>query len=121
MNHRAQVRSPHKANLRERLQLSGDSGLRVCSVPGCGRVPESRQGNGLSKTLCRYHRAYRARHGCAWKRSYTGPQLRPYARAAEAYFATHLDDFFVAHALQALRRLLEMAGPVRAVGDLPRL
>ena len=112
-------RRRRKAKLQERAKPRG-GGFRVCSVPGCGRAPEARQGNGFSATLCSYHRRYRSRHGCAWKRSYTGPELRLYVRAAMAYLKT-LTDPTIIQAIETLWRWIETSGPTRTPGDLQGL
>jgi len=114
-------RRQRKADLLRRVREPTEKALLFCSVPSCTRLPQARAGNGLSPTVCEFHRAFRNRHGCAWKRSSSGPQLRPYVRAAESYLKVHADNVLVRHALDQVQRLLESAGPVRAIGDLARL
>lgn len=113
-------REKRKADLLRRVKAADTEALPLCAVPGCGRQPEARAGAGLSPTLCRYHRAFRSRHGSAWKGSYTGPQLKPYISAAERYLKAHADDFYVASALTGLAASLATA-PGQRVVDLPRL
>ena len=106
-----------------RTAIGNDSNaaLTRCSVPGCGRLPEKRQGDGLSPTLCRYHREFKARHGSAFCRSPTGRQVRPYLGIAEAYVAEHLNDATIRHSLEQLKRHLETAGRIPSVAELPIL
>lgn len=113
-------RSPD-SDLRHRVKTPSDDALTRCAIPGCGRPPEARQGNGLSPTLCRYHREFRSRHGSPLKRSYTGAELRPYVRAAESFLKAHAADQFIEWALLGIASALTTAGPVRRVGDLGRL
>lgn len=110
-----------KPTLSEAIQTAADQALPRCSIPGCGRPPEALQGTGLSRSLCRYHREFKARHGSAWKRSYTGADLKPYIAAAESYLKTHATDLYVAHALKSIEITLNSAGPVRRVNELPYL
>jgi hypothetical protein len=67
---------------------------------------------------CRYHVQFKNRHGSYWKATYRTAELRPYRKAAERYIKAHLDDFWVAHALMALRSLMDRAGPVERVADV---
>lgn len=115
------ARGRRKVALSEAIQSACGEALPQCSIPGCGRPPEALQGTGLSRTLCRYHREFKARHGSAWKRSYSGADLRPYTAAAESYLKANATDPYVAHALRSIACLLTSAGPVRRVNDLPGL
>lgn len=111
-----------KRHIKLRLLEGGSPGaLRTCSVPGCSRAPEARSGDGLSPYFCRYHREFRSRHGCAWKRSYTGSELRPYVRAADAYVASTAVDRYLQLAITAVDGLLLSAGPERHPADFPRM
>lgn len=112
------VKRPRTEAFRAKELTNPTSSLLVCSVPGCGRAPERRQGNGRSPYVCRYHHEYRRRHGCAWKRSYTGPELRPYIRAATTYLKSRQDDASIAQVVETLRRWIETSGPTRTPGDL---
>lgn len=95
--------------------------LQVCTVPGCGRAPEARQGNGFSPFLCRYHREHRSRHGSPLKRSYTAAELRPYLKAAESVVKANAAEQYIGWSLSSIASLLASAGPVRRVVDLGRL
>lgn len=112
---------PRASPLKHAIQSASGEALPQCSIPGCGRPPEALQGTGLSRTLCRYHREFKARHGSAWKRSYSGADLKPYTAAAESYLKANATDTYVAHALRSIASLLASAGPVRRVNDLPGL
>jgi hypothetical protein len=109
----------HRAELLRRVKTPSADALRLCTIPGCGRVPEARQGNGLSPYLCRYHRQFRARHGSPMKRSYTAAELKPYVRAAERFVKAHKDDRYIQWSLDHLSQALANAGPVQPAGDLP--
>jgi hypothetical protein len=113
--------APSQSDLKTRVSTPSADALTCCSVPGCGRAPEARQGNGLSPFLCRYHREFRSRHGSPIKRSYTGPHLRPYVRAAEVFVKANAADQYVEWAVQNLASLIASSGPVRRVADLGRL
>src|SRR6266566_4958315 len=102
-----------------RVKTPSDDASRFCSIPGCGRVPEARQGNGLSPTLCRYHRGFRSRHGSPLKRSYTGPELKPYIRAADSFVRAHKENREIRWSLDRIALELAGAGPVQRVNDLP--
>ena len=90
----------------------------TCPIPGCGRPSEARAGNGLSVTHCRLHVQLHNRTGSFWKGSYTAAELKPYRRAAAKYLKAHADDFWIAHALTAIRALLDNAGPVERTADV---
>src|SRR5437762_14096415 len=79
-------------DLRRRATALGDQAFQLCTIPGCGRLSEVTQGNGLSPTLCRYHREHRSRHGSTLKRSYNRGELRPHIRAAESFAKAHKGD-----------------------------
>lgn len=93
----------------------------ICTIPGCGRSTEARQGNGFSPFLCRYHREHRSRHGSPLKRSYTAAELRPYLKAAEAIVKANVTEQYLGWSLASIASLLASAGPVRRVVDLGRL
>ncbi len=97
-----------------------DDALRTCAIFGCGRPPQARAGKGLSLYHCRYHVQKKNRHGSFWKGTYSAAQLKDYRRAAERYLKTHLDDFWIAAALTALRTTLDGAGPNERVADVLR-
>jgi hypothetical protein len=109
----------NRSDLLRRVKTPSDNACKFCTVPGCGRATEARQGNGLSPTLCRYHRAYRSRHGSPLKRSYTGAELKPYIRAAESFAKAHAADHWIKRSLERLALELTDAGPVQRVNDLP--
>lgn len=110
--------SKPRSELLRRVKTPSDDSFRVCTIPGCGRAPEARQGNGLSPHLCRYHRAFRQRHGSPIKRSYKGSELRPYVRAAESFLNAHRDNREIKWSLDRIAGSLAGAGPVRSVDDL---
>lgn len=95
-----------------------EDALPLCPIPGCGRPPQARAGMGLSLTHCRYHIQKRNRHGSFWKGTYSAGQLRDYRRAATSYLKTHVEDFWIAAALTAVRSILDGAGPAERVVDV---
>ena len=107
-----------RSELLHRVKTPSDEGFPTCTVPGCGRPTEARQGNGLSPYLCRFHRAHRARHGSPYKKSYSGPQLKPYLRAAESFIKAHKSDLDIQWSLNGIAELLAGAGRVCTVNDL---
>jgi hypothetical protein len=100
-----------------RVKTPSDDAFQFCTIPGCGRAPEARQGNGLSPYLCRYHRQHRSRHGSPLKRSYTGKELKPYIQAAESFIKAHQDDRDIRLSLDRVAAQLATAGPVRSPSD----
>jgi hypothetical protein len=110
---------PPRSELLLRVTTPSDDALAHCTIPGCGRAPEARQGNGLSPTLCRYHRGFRSRHGSPLKRSYTGGELKPYVSAAESFAKSHKDNREIGWSLDRIALELAGAGPVQRVNDLP--
>jgi hypothetical protein len=110
--------SPHSA-LYRRVHSASAGAFQLCAIPGCGRATEARQGNGLSPTLCRFHREYRSRHGSPLKRSYTGAEIRPHVRAAESFVKAHKNDQEIRWSLDRIAVDLANAGPVHRVNDLP--
>lgn len=118
---------PMSVEARRRSKAAGEAlrpkadALPVCSVPGCGRPTEARQGNGFSPFLCRYHREHRSRHGSPLTRSYTAAELRPYLKAAESIVKACAAEQYVDWSLTTIASLLASAGPVRRVVDLGRL
>src|SRR6266576_1867529 len=107
------------SDLHRRARTLSEAAFQSCSIPGCGRAPEARQGNGLSPTLCRYHREFRRRHGSPLKRSYTGAELKPYIRAAESFVKAHKSDQEIQWSLDRIAAQLANAGPAQRVNDLP--
>ena len=86
-----------------------DDALRTCAIFDCGRPPQARAGKGMSLYHCKWHIQKRNRHGSFWKGTYSAAQLKDYRRAAERYLKAHLDDFWIAAALTAIRATLEEA------------
>jgi hypothetical protein len=97
---------------------TADADAYRCPIPGCGRPSQALAGRGLSLYHCRYHIQFKNRHGSLWKSSYRAAELRPYRRAAERYLKANAGEFWIAAALQALRRLMDGAGPVERVSDV---
>jgi hypothetical protein len=112
-------RRRRKADLLHRVNKSTDVGLNRCAVFGCTRLPEARH-FGLSPTLCRYHREFKSRHGCAWRRAYSGSELRPYVRTAEAFLKIHAGDPAIRSAIERIERHMGVAGPVMPINSLHR-
>ena len=110
--------SSRGAELLRRVKTPSDDAFQFCTIPGCGRAPEARQGNGLSPYLCRYHREYRSRHGSPLKRSFKGSELRPYVLAAESFVKPHKDDREITWSLDRIAAELRSAGPLYSVSEL---
>ncbi len=53
-----------------------------------------------------------------WKGTYRAADLLPFRRAADNFIRRNAADFWIAAALQALRRLMDGAGPVERVSDV---
>lgn len=88
----------------------------------CNRPTAARAGKGLSLTHCRYHVRWRNRHGSYWKGTYTAAQLSVYRKTAARYLGPRAaSDFWMAHALVALRGTLDGAGPVERAVDAKRM
>jgi hypothetical protein len=110
--------SKSRSELLRRVKTPSDDGFSICTVPSCGRATEARQGNGLSRFLCRYHREHRSRHGSPLKKSYTGPQLKPYVRAAEIFIGAHKTDRYIQWSLDRIAASLAGSGPLQSAIDL---
>lgn len=95
-----------------------DDYMPRCTVPDyktgklCGRPTTRASGEGLSPFLCRYHQQHRQRHGSSWCKTPRAKAIEPYLKAVLAYLEVNTDDYYVKHALSALQRCLEDAGPV---------
>lgn len=107
-----------KAEFLSRVVTPDDDAFRICPIPGCGRPPQARAGRGVSLLHCRYHIQRRNRHGSLWKGTYSAADLKPYRQAAETYIKANRTEFWISHALIALERLMDGAGPVERVPDL---
>lgn len=117
----ARTLNSRSSDVRRQMTDRSEDAPNSCSVPGCGRAPEARQGNGFSPFLCRYHREHRSRHGSPLKRSYTAAELRPYLKAAESVVKANAAEQYIGWSLASVSSLLASAGPVRRVVDLGRL
>lgn len=115
----AQIRGlrPATIALAERTTMLAEGALARCPVPGCGRLPAARAGGGLSQIYCRRCTQRASRHGCHHKTTYPASTLNPYRQAAQRFIRANRSDVWVAHALQALRSLMDTAGPVHRVID----
>lgn len=81
-----------------------------CRVVGCPELTRAAAAEGLSNLYCRKHEEHFQRHGSYFKKSYTGPQLAPYRRAAEAWVRSHLVLPRVANAVESVRSLMDTSG-----------
>lgn len=87
-------------------------GSATCVMPGCGRQTMRAAGIGLAAFHCRKHVEHKARHGSHWHGTYSAVALRPYLAAATSYLRPRAEsDRFIKAALDAIRLLLEEAGP----------
>ena len=93
-----------------------------CSTPGCGRpaqalaTPDSR-----ATALCRKHLKHRARHGSAWRKSFTKAELEPYRKAARRWLTANRQAPMVQHVLTALAGMMANAGKAESAYDLNRV
>ena len=106
------------AKLKARVDSPAEDHMPRCTIPdpttgkACGRQTARAAKKGLSAFTCRYHQAFRQRHGSAWCKSPSGSVLRPYTTAALAYIATRRSDPYISAALTGLDALMDAAGPV---------
>lgn len=106
------------ASIPARIRAAESNFLPRCTVPdritgrACGRPTMLAAGKGLSPFMCRHHCDFKARHGSAWARTFSGTQLRPYIAAARSYIAAKTGiDHGTDVTLLRLRHLLDGAGP----------
>lgn len=81
-----------------------------CRIIGCPEQTRGFAGRGLSQLYCKKHEEHRQRHGSYLKRSYTGPKLAPYRRAAEKWIKANKSLPRLAIAVERVRTLMENAG-----------
>lgn len=103
----ARHRSPA---LKARAAECSPDALSVCSAWGCGRLPQTASGKGLSRRYCTKHVRHYARHGSAHRGSYSAGDLKPYLWAAERWLKAHAGDGIVQAAVKAMAGLLGSAG-----------
>lgn len=117
------TRSPDEARrqrseFHRRLMTRGGNSARTCAIPGCGRPPQGRAGQGVSPSHCKYHVQWKSRHGSFWKGTYSAADLKPYQAAAERFLKDNPADFWVAAAIKATDAAMAGAGPAQRVVDL---
>lgn len=93
---------------------SGRADHIACRVIGCPRPTRSAAGKGVSRLYCRRHEDHFQRHGSYHKRSYSGAQLAPYRRAAQAWLKANAEKPAIRHAVQRADNLLRNAGAAEA-------
>ncbi|MER9233970.1 hypothetical protein NKI56_18020 [Mesorhizobium sp. M0622] len=84
--------------------------FKVCRVVGCGKPARSGTGDGLDTRFCRSHADHYARHGSAYKPSYTAAELSPHRGAAEAWLDANANDTWVRNAIDRVETLYRSAG-----------
>lgn len=104
--------SDRAASFRRRISTPNDGAMR-CPLPGCGRPSQARAGKGASLYHCKIHVQRRARHGSFWLGTLKAAALRPYRHAAERWLKANAEHPDVVHSMEALRLLLDTAGPGR--------
>ena len=82
-----------------------------CRVVGCSRPARAGTQDGLDTRFCRSHSDHYARHGSAYRASYTANELAPYRRAAVDWIAAHRQDTWVANAVDRVASLYRAVGP----------
>ena len=93
-----------------------------CSFPGCRRPaqPLTTPDSGAA-ALCRKHLKHRARHGSAWRKSFTKAELDPYRKAASRWLMANRQASMVQHVLTALAGMMANAGKAESAYDLNRV
>jgi hypothetical protein len=107
-----------RAKVKASAARQDDDAMMYCSLLGCGRTTQARDGKGLSKWHCRYHVQWNNRHGSYWKGTYRAEQLLPYRKAAERYIREHREDRWIVSSLRSLAGLMNRAGPVQSMSDV---
>ena len=74
-------------------------------------------GVGLAEMHCKYHVAYRARHGSYWCPTYTAADLKPYLKSAAEFIKRNRAETFIAHTILCLQGLLDGAGRAEPAQD----
>ncbi|RWM77249.1 MAG: hypothetical protein EOR81_19340 [Mesorhizobium sp.] len=82
-----------------------------CRVVDCGRPARAGTEDGLDTRFCRTHSDHLARHGSAYKRSYTAKELTPYRKAALTWLEANADNKWVANAIERVETLYRASGP----------
>lgn len=82
-----------------------------CRVVGCGKPARAGTDDGLDTRFCRSHSDHLARHGSAYKRSYTAKEITPYRKAALAWLEANADNLWVTNAIERVETLYRAAGP----------
>ncbi|ODA97465.1 hypothetical protein BFX40_11440 [Mesorhizobium sp. SEMIA 3007] len=85
--------------------------FRHCRVVGCTKPARAGTDDGLDTRFCRMHSDHLARHGSAYKRSYTAKELTPYRKTAVAWLELNADDQWVRNAIDRVETLYRAAGP----------
>lgn len=93
----------------------------ACAVLGCKRPTMRAEGKGLSLLLCRYHHQFKARHGSAWRKTFSRAELAPYRQAADLWLAANQESHMVQRGLAEIEALLAAAGPAYAANQLHRM
>lgn len=82
-----------------------------CRVVGCGKPARAGTEDGLDTRFCRSHSDHLARHGSAYKRSYTAKEITPYRKAALAWLEANAGNSWVTNAIERVETLYRTAGP----------
>jgi hypothetical protein len=109
MTRSLESRELRKLDIRQRIKAQIEDTQGRCALFGCSLYSMRASGKGLS-AHCRFHVQYAARHGSAWKRSYTATELTPFRKTAREWLAKNSNDKIVAQALCNLEALLVGAG-----------
>lgn len=82
-----------------------------CRVLGCGKPARAGTTDGLDTRFCRSHSDHLARHGSAYKPSYTAKEITPYRKAAHVWLEANADNVWVTNAIERVETLYRAAGP----------
>ena len=88
-----------------------DGMYSYCRVVGCSHPTRAGTTKGLDRRFCRRHADHYSRHGSPYKRSYAAEALTPYRKIVQGWLREHMNDFWVANAVERVNGLYAQAGP----------
>lgn len=88
-----------------------DGMYSYCRVVGCSQPARAGTTKGLDRRFCRRHADHHSRHGSAYKRSFSANDLVRYRRIVRRWLKGHVNDRWVANAVDRVNGLYAQAGP----------
>ena len=88
-----------------------DGMYSYCRVVGCSQPARAGTTKGLDRRFCRRHADHHSRHGSAYKRSFSANDLVRYRRIVRRWLKGHVNDSWVANAVDRVNGLYAQAGP----------